>query len=115
MSDKIKDYTDPKKEDLREGNILPIYEDYKQQKKFLGHAMLLKYSPSWRDELPYVRKEIGNTDRDPITINWAYERWKVQFVDGELKDFVTCKYIAYFLCIDNYLYSGYRMSADEDI
>jgi hypothetical protein len=111
-----KAFVNPKAEDLKEGQILPIYTDYMNQKDFEAHAILLKYEPSnWRTEVPYVRAELGSDlVRDFMTINWSFCRWKVQFVDGPKKGFITHRYIAYFLCISNKLESGYKINEAED-
>lgn len=97
-----KDFLKPDIDDLYPGNILPIYEEYTIERGFLGNARLIEYSPSWRPELHYIRAEIGGTElQEPNAVNWSYQRWIVEFVDGPKEGFRTAKYIAYFLCINS--------------
>lgn len=94
----------PDVEDLKKGAILPIYTNYLEQQGLIGNARLIKYQPGWRPELPYIRAEIGGTDlQEPNTINWCFQRWIVEFLDGPQKGFRTARNIAYFLSIDSYL------------
>lgn len=113
---KRKDFQEPSLEDLKEGNILPIYSNFMFQKKYEGKAELLSREPSlWRSEYPYIRAEIGGTEnQDPNVINWSFQRWKVKFVEGPRKGFTTHRYIAYFLCVSHNLSSGFTMYADEE-
>lgn len=100
-------YLKPDAEDLRSGNILPIYTNYQEEEGFEGYALLIERQEGWRIQPHYVRAEQGGTeDKDPVTVNWSTQRWLVEFVDGPQKGFRTHRYISHFLCIDAYLYSG---------
>lgn len=108
-------YKNRKKKDLKVGAVLPIYIDYKQEEKFRGNAKLLnkfesqtfqsRYPPSMRS---YVRAEVGSGNKyEPQTIIWSWERWRIQFVDGPDKGFITACNIAYYVTTNSYYESGY--------
>lgn len=91
------------KKDLKEGNIIPIYLNYKEQKQFRGHALLVKRLVE-REPPKEIREyefaEIGdiNPDRkqDKIQVLYNWEWWKIKFVEGLEKDFETAVKIAYY-------------------
>lgn len=98
----------PDVNDLFPGNIIETDE---------GNALLLERQRSWRhDDVPYVRTEIGEDlgDREPQTINWASQRWLVEFVSGQKKGLTTHRYIHYFHSINAYLRSGYDLYGEEE-
>ena len=90
----------PKKSELRSGNVLPIYTDYKEEEGFEGNALLIKYEPSRHvDELPYIRAVNKSGSGD---INWSFQRWLIRFVDGNKAGFKTHRYIGYFKNLNSY-------------
>ncbi len=107
-------YQYPSEADLRPENVLSIYTMYQQEQDFEGRAVLIERQEGWRQQFPYVRIELGGTEaKNPITVNWATQRWLVRFIDGPQKGFTTHRYISYFLCIDSYLSSGVELFPSE--
>ena len=91
------------KKDLKEGNILPIFLNFKEQKEYRGHALLIKRlikrEPP-KIEREYEFAEIGdaNLDRkqDMVQIIYNWEWWRIRFTDGPEKGFETAVKIAYY-------------------
>ena len=94
------------KKDLKIGNTIPIYLNFKEQKDFRGHAILierlLEREPS-KDQTAYEFAEIKadvvleeDRKKDPIQIVYHWQWWKIKFVDGPEKDFMTAVKIAYY-------------------
>lgn len=103
-------YTIPSLGNLEEGNITPIYQNYLEEEGFEGHAMILKYAPSWRKELPYVKRESGSW-----TYIWSYKRYLVQFIDGRQKGNKCHRYISYFVEISNTYPSRVNLTFEDEI
>lgn len=113
---KRKDFTYPTADDLVVGNVLPIYiKDFMQEEGFEGNAELIEPARSlWRDPVPYIRAEIGGTDKQfPNSINWSFQRWLVKFVDGPNKGLSRHRYIAHFLSIEQFPTSNYSHFDEE--
>jgi hypothetical protein len=73
-----------KKKDLHEGAVVSLEGE---------DVVLIKRSPSWRDDdIPYLVHEYEREDKPPILINYAKQRWLVEYEDG----FRTHRYIEYF-------------------
>lgn len=75
-------YKNPTFRQVKSGKILPIYEDYKDQKNLLGYAKLNNQVKSTLPILPYIRTEIGESpNRDPHCIIWSWKRYNITYVD----------------------------------
>ena len=111
-----KEFMEPSAEEVKEGEILPIYlENFMTQEGFEGNALLIEHCPSpWREEVYYIRAEVGGTDKqNPNVINWSFQRWLVEFIDGPMKGVRCHRYIAFFVCIDQHLTSNYSHFDEE--
>ena len=99
-----KHYLCPISLDFGAGSIAEIYQNYKNRENFQGRARLLKEidciaSPQ---ERLYIRKQIGSgRKQEPHTIIWSWKRWKVEFIDGPNKGWITARKIAFFVAINN--------------
>lgn len=128
---KKNDFKKPALEDLKSGKILPIYQDYKAQKKLLGYARLNYKVESLQEETPYIIAEIGGEGKkEPDTIIWSFQRWNITYVDPweydktmsdtkrmkyiYQKDFKTNWNIAYFVTVDTSFSSFYERSFYHD-
>lgn len=91
------------RKDLKPGNILPIWLNYKEQTNFRGNALLLerlvdKEPP--KDQKEYEFAEIGGINpqrkQDKVQILYNWQLWRVKFTDGNNKDFITSVKIAHY-------------------
>lgn len=77
-----KDYMERRKSHLKKGAILPIYEDWKEQKKLMGYAKLNKRISKDSEEYPYERVSIGSGKiKSPDMVIYKFQRWNITFVD----------------------------------
>lgn len=91
------EYLKPDKEDFYKGNILTIYSDVENEENPVGKARLIEPMEFSLFDVEYIREEIGGSDKqNPHTIVWTKERWKIEFIDGPSKGFITARYIARF-------------------
>lgn len=93
------DFASPKREDLKKGNILPIYGEYTTQENFRGNARLIeRKKSSWRDEdAGFIRAVVGGREiREGWAVMWKHQRWVIQYVDGPYEGHKTCANIGYF-------------------
>lgn len=89
--------------DLKVGNIVPIFLNYKNQTNYRGHAILLKRlsdrEPS-KEDREYEFAEIGgiNTERkkDKVQVLYNWQWWRILFTEGPEKGFETAVRIAYY-------------------
>lgn len=102
------------KKDLKEGNILPIYLNFKNQENYRGDAVLIKRlcerEPSF-DQRIFEFSEIENIYdinriHNKIQVLYNYQWWKIKFITGPEKDFTTAVKIAYY-------YKKYWQKNDE--
>lgn len=112
------DYMRFSKKLIKPGAILPIYVDWKNQKKLQGYAKLNYKLSIPSEEYPYERASIGtglNKEKDLVI--FKFQRWNVTFVDPwdynknfteqerwkylNLKGFTTNKNISYFQSVDS--------------
>lgn len=117
------DNKQPIRKDLKRNKILPIYENWKEKKKLLGYARLLKRVQSRQEELPYVYKEIGSDfNREPHAYIYSHQRWRIEYVDPyeydskmssehrwkyiHQKGFTTTWNIAFFITVSSIYPSG---------
>lgn len=118
-----KQYYRPNKKDIVPGKIVPIYENYKEEKGLLGYAIINKEIDSIYNERTYVRIEIGSigSKKEPDTVIWKYNRYNVTYVDPLAYDskmslemrmkyihqvgFTTAVYIAYFHKVSSLYFS----------
>lgn len=100
-----KDYLFPDHTFVGEGKIFPVYLNPKEQKKFDGFVELINYEPSiTEDRLPYTRIEIGKGEKISChMVIWTCERWKVKYISGPNKGFVTHRVISYFVTVNSNL------------
>lgn len=91
------------KKDLKEGIIVPIYLNFKEQTNYRGHAILLKRLKEREppiEQREYEFAEIGDTlynrIQDKIQILYNYQWWRIRFTTGPDKDFETAVKIAYY-------------------
>lgn len=102
-------YQCPTQSDFGVGSVVEIYRDFRNRKNYQGRARLLEKLDALtpKHQRPYIRAEVGNsTKQAPHTVVWSWERWKVKFIDGPDKGFVTARKIAYFVAVSNYYKSG---------
>lgn len=102
-------YRCPMESDLGTGCIAEIYEDFRNMKKYQGRARLLQEleANTPKHQRQYIRAEIGNPKKQaPHTIVWSWQRWRVEFIDGPFKGWITARKIAYFVAVSNYYDSG---------
>ena len=91
------------KRDLKVGTIVPIYLNFKEQKAYRGHALLLKRlverEPPKEDK-QYEFAEVGgiNPDRnhDKVQVLYNWQWWRIVFTSGPEKGFETAVKIAYY-------------------
>jgi len=91
------------KKHLKEGATLPIYLNFREQKKLRGNALLIKRlidrEPS-ETEKEYEFCEIGgiNTERqqDKVQVLYNWQWWRIMFIDGPEVGFETAVKIAYY-------------------
>ena len=91
------------KKDLKEGIIVPIYLNFKEQTNYRGHAILLKRLKEREPPLEqreYEFCEIGDTlynrIQDKIQILYNYQWWRIKFTTGPNIGFETAVKIAYY-------------------
>lgn len=95
----------PIEKEFNPGVVTNIFTDYKNQKGFQGRGRLLKILPSnqRKSERIYIRAQIGDGKKQaPHTIIWGWQKWRIRFIDGPNKGWVTSRKIAYFVAISNY-------------
>jgi ribosomal protein L6P/L9E len=87
---------------LKVGNIVPIYKDWKSQTELWGNAELIERlksrEPPIRDRM-YEHSVINkNTkkNKDEISLIYTYQWWLVKFIDGSHQGFTTALKISYF-------------------
>lgn len=91
------------KRHLKEGNIIPIYLNFKEQKNLRGNAILIKRIEEReppKEQKTYEFAVIGDykedRKKDKITVLYNWQWWKIKFVDGPEKNFETAVRIAYY-------------------
>lgn len=92
------------KKHLKEGNIIPVWLNWKHQLNYRGDAVLIERVQ--KDEPPDDQKiyefcEIGDSSlfdrkKDKITVLYSYQCWIIQFVTGKDKGFRTKAKIGYY-------------------
>ena len=88
---------------LKEGNIVPIFLNWKDQKEFRGNAMLInriKDKEPDEDVKEYEFAEIGSNlqyrKKEKVSVVYSYQRWVISFVDGPMQGFRTSVNISYY-------------------
>lgn len=102
-------YRCPDQECLEVGSVAEIYTDFRNRIGFEGRARILEELDARTPEPQrvYIRAEIGSPKKQaPHTIIWTWKRFRVEFIDGPNKGFITARKIAYFLDINSYYESG---------
>jgi len=95
-------YQCPNDKNFIKDSIAEIYTDYRHRTKYEGRARLLEevdtgLSPECRI---YVRIEIGSSfKQSPHTIYWSWKKWKIIFIDGPNKGWITSRKISHFISI----------------
>lgn len=91
------------KKDLKEGNIIPIFLSWNDQKNYRGDAILIKrdkVNEPPEDIKQYEFIEVGSNHikrkKEKISIIYSYQIWIIKFVSGPDKGFQTKVKIAYF-------------------
>jgi hypothetical protein len=91
------------RKDLREGNIIPIFLSWSNQKNYRGDAILIKRDIDREpdeDIKKYEFAEIGSDHirrkKEKISIIYSYQIWIIKFVNGPDKGFQTKVKIAYY-------------------
>ena len=90
--------------DLKEGNVVPIYLDWKQQLNYQGDAVLIKRLEDKEDPehvKEYLFTEIGDhmlldRKKSSIRIIYSYQKWIIKFINGNNKGFRTIRNIAHY-------------------
>jgi len=104
-----KHYRCPTETDFGVGSIADIYEDFRNLQNYQGRARLICEldANTPQHQRQYIRAEIGNPKKQaPHTVIWTWKRWKVEFIDGPNKGFITARKIAYFVAVSNNYDSG---------
>lgn len=91
------------KRQLKQGSIIPIFLNWKEQKEFRGNAILVERKETrneYQDRI-YEFCEIGDSllkDRkqEKISVIYDYQRWVIKFIDGNHAGFQTAVNIAYY-------------------
>jgi hypothetical protein len=87
------------KKDLKEGNIIPIFLNYKEQKDYRGHAILLKRLQErepLKEQTQFEYHSFISSKGNDIQIIYYWQWWKIKFTTGPEKDFETAVKIAYY-------------------
>lgn len=100
-----KHYRCPAKKDIVVNSIVEIYGDYINRKDYQGRAKIIERLECGTplSQRPFIVAEVGNPKKQaPHTIIWSWKRWKILFIDGPNKGWITARKIAYFVAINNY-------------
>lgn len=94
-------YTCPIEDDFGEGSIAEIYTNFKDRIGYEGRARLLKCLDDDAEDLTYryfIIAEIGSSKKQsPHTLVWSYKKWRIQFIDGPNKGWITSRKIAFYI------------------
>lgn len=88
---------------LKEGNIIPIFLNWRDQKDFRGNAILINRiadKEPEEDVKEYEFIEIGSNlqhrKKEKVSVVYSYQRWVISFVDGSMQGFRTSVNISYY-------------------
>jgi len=93
-----KDYMTSKRSFLKKGNILPIYDNWKDEEGLLGYARLNHRINDGYDDIPYERAIVGSGEiNEPDMVIYSFQRWNITFVDPLVynKDFTEAERFKY--------------------
>lgn len=90
-------YKCPNEEDIKEGSIVEIYLDYQNKINFEGRAILLEEVVEKINDKTYIREEIYYpSKKNTCLVIYAWKKFKIRFIDGPNKDWVTSRRVSYF-------------------
>ena len=88
---------------LKEGNIVPIFLNWQEQKEFRGNAELISrvtFMENPEEVKEYEFAEIGSNlqyrKKEKVSVVYSYQRWVISFVDGPMQGFRTSVNISYY-------------------
>ena len=96
------------KKDLKVGTILPIFLNFKEQKNYRGHAILVdrliereppdyeKIYEYYEETMQFFTKKQLNSNKKIKQILYNWQWWRIKFIEGPEKEFETAVKIAYY-------------------
>ena len=99
-----KHYVCPASTDFGTGAIAEIYDNSESRVGFQGRARLIEELDSCArpEERYYIRAQFGSgIIQSPHTIIWSWKRWRVEFIDGPNKGWITARKIAYYVTVSS--------------